>query len=346
MPRYFGIEILRFFTSLSVLLYHYRHFYSPFNSFSEIDNKVVFNEFPFSDLLNVFYLHGIYGVHVFYAISGFVFSYVYLNSKNLVKGKEFFLNRFARLYPLHFITLITIALLQYFSLFKFGSFQIVEINDLYHFILQIFFISSWGFEAEHSFNAPIWSVSIEIAIYILFFIFLIYLRKLKIKFVIGLSILLVVIDKILMVDSLFLECARLFFSGVLVYMILDHFKKNKILFYISIILIILSFIGNYKTYVFCPSIVLFFSQIDQFIKKESVRSLFNNLGNLTYSIYLIHIPLQIIIILAFNFFDIKETIVNTKSFFFLFIILLMFISNLCFKKYEKPLNYLIRNKFK
>ena len=60
MPRYFGIEILRFFTSLSVLLYHYRHFYSPFNSFSEIDNKVVFNEFPFSDLLNVFYLHGIY----------------------------------------------------------------------------------------------------------------------------------------------------------------------------------------------------------------------------------------------------------------------------------------------
>ena len=42
------------------------------------------------------------------------------------------------MYPLHFITLVIIALLQYFSLFNFGSFQIVEINDLYHFILQIF----------------------------------------------------------------------------------------------------------------------------------------------------------------------------------------------------------------
>ena len=54
----------------------------------------------------------------------------------------------------------------------------------------------------------------------------------------------------------------------------------------------------------------------------------------------------VIIILAFNFLNISETIVNTKSFFFFFIILLMLISNFCFKKYEKPLNYLIRNKFK
>ena len=345
MPRYFGIEILRFLTSLSVLLYHYRHFYSPFNSFSEIDNKAVFNEFPFSDLLNVLFTWNLWCA-CFLCYIRFCFSYVYINFENLIKGKEFFLNRFARLYPLHFITLVIIALLQYFSLFNFGSFQIVEINDLYHFILQIFFISSWGFEEGHSFNAPIWSVSIEIAIYILFFIFLIFLRKLKIKFVIALSVLLVVIDKILLIDSLFLECARLFFSGVLVYMITDRYKNNKFLFLISIVLIIVSFLGNYKTYMFCPSVVMFFSQLDQFIKRDSIRSLFNNLGNLTYSIYLIHVPLQIIIILAFNFLNISETIVNTKSFFFFFIILLMLISNFCFKKYEKPLNYLIRNKFK
>ena len=346
MNRYFGIEILRFFTSLSVLFYHYRHFYSPFNSFSEIDNKEVFNDFPFSEVLNTFYLHGIYGVHVFYCISGFVFSYVYINSEKLVTGREFFLNRFARLYPLHFITLIIITLLQILSLTKFNSFQIVEINDFYHFILQIFFISSWGFEEGHSFNAPIWSVSIEIAIYIAFFILLILLRKFKIKVVLALSVLLVVIDKILLVDSLFLECARLFFTGSLVYMVSKYFKNKYILLFISIILLIISFIGNYKTYLFCPSIVLFFSQLDIFIKKDSIKSLFNNLGNLTYSIYLIHIPLQIIIILTLNFFGIDETIVNTKTFFFVFIILLMLISNICFIKYEKPLNYLIRKKFK
>jgi peptidoglycan/LPS O-acetylase OafA/YrhL len=346
MTRYFGIEILRFFTSLSVLLYHYRHFYSPFNSFSKIDNKDVFTDLPFSELLNIFYIHGIYGVHVFYVISGFVFSYVYINAEKLVSGKEFFLNRFARLYPLHFITLIIIALLQYVSFFQYGSFQIVELNDLYHFTLQIFFISSWGFEEGHSFNAPIWSVSVEIAIYIIFFLSLIFLRKFKIKFVIAFSILLILIDKILLIEGLFLECARLFFSGVLVYMISAHFKNTKILFFVSIILIVVSFSGNYKTYLFCPSIVLFFSQIDRFIKKDSIKSLFNNLGNLTYSIYLIHVPLQIIIIMCFNLFSVDETIVNTKTFFFVYIISLMFISNICFVKYEKPLNYMIRNKFK
>ena len=346
MTRYFGIEILRFFTSLSVLLYHYRHFYSPFNSFSEIDSNDVFANLPFSEVLNIFYVHGIYGVHVFYVISGFVFSYVYINAKKQVSSREFFLNRFARLYPLHFITLIIIAFLQYFSFFQYGSFQIVEINDLYHFILQIFFISSWGFEEGHSFNAPIWSVSVEIAIYIIFFLSLIFLRKFKIWFVIAFSIFLIIINKILLIEGLFLECARLFFSGVLVYMISTYFKNTKILFYISIILIIFSFLGNYKTYLFCPSIVLFFSQIDRFIKKDSIKSLFSNLGNLTYSIYLIHVPLQIILIICFNLFNIDETIVNTKTFFFLFIIALMMISNICFVKYEKPLNYMIRNKFK
>ena len=43
-------------------------------------------------------------------------------------------------------------------------------HDFYHFVLQFFFISSWGFEDGPSFNGPIWSVSIEIFIYGIFFL--------------------------------------------------------------------------------------------------------------------------------------------------------------------------------
>ena len=189
MKKYFGIEILRFFTSLSVLLYHYRHFFSPFNSTSTIDYKEALIYLPFTSFLNVFYQYGIYGVHVFYAISGFVFAHVYLNKEKLVSSREFFLNRFARLYPLHFATLIIIAILQYISLFQLETFQIVEFNDLYHFILHLFFISSWGFEQGHSFNAPIWSVSIEIAIYIIFFVTLfLFLLRHEIFFLLQIQI--------------------------------------------------------------------------------------------------------------------------------------------------------------
>ena len=346
MKKYFGIEILRFFTSLSVLFYHYRHFFSPFNSTSSINYKETFVYLPFSDFLNVFYQYGIYGVHVFYAISGFVFAHVYLSKEKLITSREFFLNRFARLYPLHFATLIIITVLQYISLFHFKSFQIVEFNDLYHFFLHLFFVSSWGFEQGHSFNAPIWSVSIEIAIYIIFFLTLSLLRRYKFIFVIILSILLILLAKIFKIESLFLECARLFFSGVIVYLITTYFNKPKILILISLIMIAASFVGNYKTYLFCPFAVLLFSQIDYLIKTKSIQNLFSSLGDLTYSIYLIHVPLQILIIINFDIFNLSETVYATKTFFIFFMILLMIISYFCFLKYEKPLNYKIRKKFK
>ena len=346
MKKYFGIEILRFFTSLSVLFYHYRHFFSPFNSTSSIDYKETFVYLPFSDFLNVFYQYGIYGVHVFYAISGFVFAHVYLSKEKLITSREFFLNRFARLYPLHFATLIIITVLQYISLFHFKSFQIVEFNDLYHFFLHLFFVSSWGFEQGHSFNAPIWSVSIEIAIYIIFFLTLSLLRRYKFIFVIILSIFLILLSKIFKIESLFLECARLFFSGVIVYLITTYFNKPKILIFISIIMVTVSFVGNYKTYLFCPFAVLLFSQIDYLIKTKSIQNLFSSLGDLTYSIYLIHVPLQIFIILNFDIFNLSETVYATKAFFIFFMILLLIISYFCFLKYEKPLNYKIRKKFK
>ena len=164
---------------------------------------------------------------------------------------------------------------------------------IYITFFYIYFLSPHGVLNNHSFNAPIWSVSIEIAIYIIFFLTLSLLRRYKFIFVIILSILLILLAKIFKIESLFLECARLFFSGVIVYLITTYFNKPKILILISLILIAASFVGNYKTYLFCPFAVLLFSQIDYLIKKKSIQNLFSSLGDLTYSIYLIHVPLQI-----------------------------------------------------
>ena len=56
-------------------------YYSTYN-FSE--EKV---NLPFYSILEIFYINGIYGVHVFYTISGFVFAYVYLSSNKKIGGK-------------------------------------------------------------------------------------------------------------------------------------------------------------------------------------------------------------------------------------------------------------------
>ena len=88
-----------------------------------------------------------------------------------MSGKEFFLLRFSRLYPLHFITLIIVCLLQLYSIKKTGSYIVYSNNDLKHFLLNLFFISGWGGYEGPSYNAPIWSVSLELFAYICFFYF-------------------------------------------------------------------------------------------------------------------------------------------------------------------------------
>ncbi len=346
MKRYFGIEILRFLTSLSVLLYHYKHFFSPYNNSSNLDYDSIEKKLPFHNLLETFYSHGILGVHVFYAISGLVFSHIYLNSVNQVSFKNFFINRFSRLYPLHFATLILVTLLQYLSFFKFNTFQIIEINDAYHFLLNIFFISSWGFEIGHSFNAPIWSVSIELAIYLAFFLLLRFIKKYKFYSVILISLFLLAIDKSNIYNSLFLECGRLFFSGVIVYYICREEKFNNSLLIFSILLIIISLTGNFKTFLFCPALLIFFVKIDYLIINFKIKKSFILLGNLTYALYLLHVPLQIIILMIFKYYNYSNYIFLEKYFFFIFFIILFILANYTYRLYEKPLNKSIREKYK
>ena len=346
MKKYYGIEVLRFFTSISVLFYHYRHFFAPYNSTSNLNYFEISNSLPLYIFLGVIYDKGIFGVHVFYTISGFVFAHIYLNNYQKVSSKGFFINRFARLYPLHFATLILITILQFLSYYKYNSFQIIQLNDLYHFILNILFVSSWGFENGHSFNAPIWSVSVEVAIYILFFFLLFFLKKYKIFFVILLSLVLLAIDKFKILDNLFLECARLFFSGTLIYYFYNMKYNNNIYLALSFLLLILAFIGNFKTFVFCPALVLFFSSLDNYINQKSLQSIFRKLGNLTYSLYLLHLPFQIFILIIFKQFNTSEAIFTKFYFIILFFIILIFLANLSFQFYEKPLNEQIRKKFK
>jgi len=170
MKKFSYIELLRFFTALSVLTSHYLLIvFSPWSSYSSIqasDKSIL----PFFWILEILYEHGRYGVQMFWAISGFVFAFVYLEQKNKISSKEFFINRFARLYPLHFFTLILVAVLQIISFKINGNYQIYFINDFYHFLVNLFYVNGWGFAKELSFNAPTWSVSIELLIYFLFFI--------------------------------------------------------------------------------------------------------------------------------------------------------------------------------
>jgi peptidoglycan/LPS O-acetylase OafA/YrhL len=139
MKKVSSIEFLRFVSSLMILVWHYQQFYLPYNFFS--NQEVYFNDKSMQPLFYIFkffYLYGNYGVEFFFIISGFVFSYVYVDKK--ISFRNFFINRFARLYPLHLITLIVVLILQSISFKLYNEFLIHKNNDLYHFFYNFFLI--------------------------------------------------------------------------------------------------------------------------------------------------------------------------------------------------------------
>ena len=167
-----------FYINLSTF-YHYRHFFAPYNSTSNLNYFEISNSLPLYNFLGVIYDKGIFGVHVF-TISGFVFAHIYLNNYQKFHQKNFY-KWFARLYPLHFATLILITILQFLSYYKYNSFQIIQLNDLYHFILNILFVSSWGFENGHSFNALYGAFQSKL-LFIYYSFFIIFSKNIKYSF--------------------------------------------------------------------------------------------------------------------------------------------------------------------
>lgn len=167
--RIHSLDIARGFASLSVVLWHWQCFF--FDHY-EIKKDFQRDLLPCYQFLKPFYNRGGHiAVSFFFVLSGFVFFWLYrdrIANRNCSLW-EFISLRIARLYPLHLATLVIVLVLQlaYFSIND--AFFVFQYNDARHFLLHLLFASYWGFENGWSFNAPIWSVSVEIVLYAIFF---------------------------------------------------------------------------------------------------------------------------------------------------------------------------------
>ena len=333
-----SLELLRFISSLLVVIWHYQNFFFPYNTISSFDIFNNNNEFIKLFLNSKLGTHGVY---IFFCISGIVFSLTYLKKKT--SSKDFIIKRFARLYPLHFLTLIVVALIQLINQNYIGEYQIYFTNDLKHFFLNIFFISGWGFEDNFSFNGPIWSVSVELIVYFVFFILISTLSKSHYLLTINIIILLFLIRDFYFDNELF-SALGLFFCGVLLFKLYSE-NRNLTLLVLSILLFTLNFLGNYKIILTCVGVCSFFLSINRFISNDYLNKTFSILGNLTYASYLLHIPIQLIFIFLFYKFNISQNLFSKFYFFTFFVFFVYAISYYIFKCYEKPASFFLKNKF-
>lgn len=139
---------LRGIAALLVVLYHYRHAF-PWGA--TIDGRTGF------------VMSATHMVDLFFMLSGFVMTLVYAADgfDSRFSPRDFLQSRFARIYPLHLLTLAWMSLLVLYG----GPFS-AELSQ--EALRTVALVQAWGFQDQFSLNFPSWSISGEFAAYLLF----------------------------------------------------------------------------------------------------------------------------------------------------------------------------------
>ncbi len=379
--RFYSLDTLRGIAAIAVVFNHWKHF---FYNGTDIANALDRSGSPLYSLFSIFYEYGWIAVDLFFSLSGFIFFWLYREAISCgnISAKKFAVLRFSRLYPLHILTLCLVAILQFISLNTTGDYVVYENNDLYHFVLNIFFAAGWGLEYGSSYNGPIWSVAVEVVLYSVFFgACYFYPRKVRtyLIFLVGLGLVLQIFNP---------HLGRGFFSffiGGATYLVYTAILQKSSAYKISLMLMsgvaviwaILLMAVNFKlldTFLIFGNDILMGSYNGGFLLKvyEKVPFVITTailfpltilalamieackgptlkcisfLGDWSYSIYLLHFPLQLLAVLVFSYFEIDRSVFLSPKALGVFMVALFFWSFLSFTFIERPTQKYLREKF-
>jgi len=301
------LDALRGLAALGVSVFsHYQHFGG---------DKA---QYPLNNLL-VF--HWVYEnawlfVDLFFLLSGIVLTYRYLEpiAGKALAGRQFLNLRISRLYPLHVAALLVCAAVQWTCMARHEPAIIYQgNNDLYHFTLQLTYLHTF-FEHGWSFNEPSWSVSGEVLVYVLFFA---YARRGHASYV-PLAVAMVVLGiavqspgwNLPILNALIGRALVGFFLGSLGFLAMRHMDRRgqgatfgwACLGALALICLLASLIGFHEligtnplpnALMVFPLVAFASLRAPPLAWVLSLRPL-TFLGDLSYAIYLIHVPLQMI----------------------------------------------------
>ncbi|HYM33516.1 MAG TPA: acyltransferase [Candidatus Cybelea sp.] len=355
-----GIELLRFLCAFAVLISHYPVFF--YVAPGRLADSFEKQRQPFYEVFKLFYDHGNFAVYVFWAISGFIFFWKYADAVHTrrVSGPAFLVFRLSRLYPLHFATLILAAALQAAFLMNFHMFYVYPWNDAYHFVLNLFFISEWGFRKGFSFNAPIWSVSTEVFAYGLFFV-LARLANLNLRATLAVLAVSMLLYGFLPRPQSLLLCVVMFYVGGIMYHAVEAWGRIKhkhgrgadaVLLCGALSVFVAGFAAwqqsedllgtplanTMRYYLLVPCLIFFFAGISLPARLSPV----SYLGNLTYSSYLLHFPMQIALVLTTELLGIDRSLYYRDGAFLLFVAAVFVLAHYVYRYYEMPAQDAIR----
>lgn len=371
--RFLALDGWRGLAALLVALYHLA-FYNHLYNLTFLRNSYLFVDF-------------------FFVLSGFVISHAYQNRlNNLQEAKGFIVLRIARLWPLHIFVLLLFIILELAKLLILNNSSGWSIDNtpftneysISSIFSNIFLLQSINAHDQLTWNYPSWSISVEFYTYLVFTAFILitkYFKRLTTPLyliLISASMLILFFDINNLNDATYhngiFRCILGFFLGSLCYKTFLLTKNIKLLFptlmeiaiVAGLIFFILEF-GNNKysllsSYLFVVAVYIFAFEQGA-ISKLLKRKPFQNLGKWSYSIYMLH---ALILLLVGRLFNVLEKVMNiqitetntnnevSQELFYLlspyfmdlltalYLLILIFIASLSYKHIEKKGSLLIK----
>lgn len=380
-PKHFySLDIIRGVSALLIVIHHWQHFY--FTGDRVLPVPFDRTQLPFYAVFAMSYTNGFLLLDLFFLLSGFVFFWLYAEriSVGSTTVRTFFGYRFSRLYPVHFVALLLVGWLQYRMLQYSGHYFIYQYNDVYHFFLNLFLVNSWGFERGPSFNGPVWSVSVEVLLYIVFFV-LCRKRLHKTPVLLGLVVLGAFIQYFY--SNLGQGIFSFFMGGVIYYVYLGVLRMKEpgrlmrgIMLSVGVLWVLMvgeyyfSFLREGWGYVWSQVVPAqnpaftdrlfdlgrntFFRTIASpltvlgFALWETVRGFegrrYAFIGNYSYACYLLHFPLQLIFVLTIDSLGLERAVLHSPYALLLHVAILVPVSLAVYYYFELPVQQLFRHK--
>ncbi|MBN6732450.1 acyltransferase family protein [Burkholderia multivorans] len=342
--RIHELDSLRGLAAIGVIAWHYtNHFHAS----------------PFPALMAPFYRHGLLLVDFFFVLSGFVLARTYWNERRAGDLVANIRDRIARLYPLHFATLCLVAAMQWLLVHSFREPAFVyTFNDKYDFFLNLFLLNRTGLERGWSFNAPSWSISTEFIVNTAF-LFCISTRRRasEVLLAVFLTISAIVIlrnglisnARTIGIDNDIFRATLGFGVGVILFRIsgsLERIRAAKpicdaiALTSISCFLYYcakspLSNTSDLAMMLICFPLLIVSATRGALVKKLLRLPPLVFLGTISYSIYLVHFPLQ----LAMHTIGVasgRELPYASRALFAVFMAVTVFVSWITYRSIELP----------